>query len=164
MTSACHLQKVKSYRFYLQSIQTPLAAVPSTKAALVQGESPGLKSSGLKAEMGLRVPVFQAEQHKTLLQIGLLTMWGHIMFPWLERADSKHRKDGWIGSFLGLRGPKQILKKSKGKKDRWASGKDPARPHPLSCSISLSGTAELTPLWAIPCKLTPTFPKCYKAH
>lgn len=59
-----------------------MAAVPGTKAALVQGESPGLESSGLKAEMELRVPVFQAEQHKTLLQIGLLTMWGHIMFPW----------------------------------------------------------------------------------
>lgn len=58
--------------------------------------------------MGLRVSVFQAEQCKTLLQIYLLTMWGHIMFPWLERADPRHRKERWIGSFLDLRGPKQI--------------------------------------------------------
>lgn len=68
----------------------------------------------------------------------------------MVRIDAKHRMDRWIGSFLGLRGPKQTLRKEQteeGHLDFWQESLPESRTWPglilsLAASLFRDGRAQ----------------------
>lgn len=109
------------------------------------------RAAALEAEMGLRVPISQAELHKTLCKLCLLSMWGHICPRGQRELIPSTEWTGGLVLFQALGDLSRHSEKRKGKENPWDSGKrgsqsqDLARPYPLSCSISVSGTADLNP-------------------